>query len=307
MYREAKIFLDRILYCLVAIKLSRGFLQAQPYSELGIPNTKNYLPKEYKGHPQVFGIAQDTSGFVYFTGNGIIEYDGEIWKKIPPLGADTWSIILGNDKQIYVGATDDLGYLKADSLGQQKFVSLLPLLPKHQRNFGQLRQIAILGNAIYFASRTTGYLIQYNYTQRKVKVWKREKDITILGIVDNELYLSISDVGLCKLIGNEIKPLAEESKFANSSLVSVLPCENEKLLICTKSKGFFLYHKDKVIPFKTEADELLSNKVYFAKLLPNETFLISIIGKGVIVVDKFGKWIQPVSYTHLTLPTICSV
>ena len=36
-------------------------------------------------------------------------------------------------------------------------------------------------------------------------------------------------------------------------------------------------------------------------------FVLFTLYKGVKIVPQGFKWIVPVSYTHLTLPTICSV
>ncbi len=294
MRKRTKILIGKLLCCIIATGCIYGFLKAQPHNELGIPFIKNYNPKTYKGLPQIFGITQDADGIIYFTGSGITEYDGEAWRKIPPLNLITWSIILGNDNRIYIGGTNDLGYLQPNSLGQRQFTSLLSLLPKEKRNFGQLRQIATLNENVYFAS-LTGYLIEYNTSKKKFQTWKKEGRISILGVAYGELYVEVSGLGLCKLVNNEIIPIAENVEFDNSSLISVLPYEDTQLLICTRDKGLFLYNNSKVSLFETEADKLLKSRTYLAKALPDKTFIFSIIGQGLIVLDKEGKWLH-----HLT-------
>jgi len=171
-----------------------GSSTAQPQNELGKPLIKTFSPKEYKGFPQVFGVVQDTSGIIYFTGSSITEYDGETWRKIPPLGVDTWSIVSGNDGRIYVGGTDDLGYLEADSSGQQQFISLKKLVSEEHQEFGQLRQAGVVKDKIYFASTKVGYLLEYNTQSRKIQSWKKESSINILGTVNGEVFLEIPEI-----------------------------------------------------------------------------------------------------------------
>jgi len=281
---------NRLAFCLIAIWLSQGFAHAQPQNEFGTPFIKNYPPKIYKGYPQIFGVTQDADGILYFTGNSITEYDGENWRKIPPLGAVTWSIIMGNDKRIYVGGTDDLGYLQPDSLGQQQFISLLPLVPEKDRGFGQLRQTAVVGNNVYFASKT-GCLIRYNTATEKIRTWKKPQAFYTLQTVYDELYLGLPRKGLYKMAGDEFELVAGGDFFADIMITGILPYKEKGLLLCSKNKGLFLYKDGVIVSFKTEADELLKSWTYCAKLLPDNTYAFSIIEQGIIVLNGEGKWL----------------
>lgn len=288
---KLNIFFIRLALCFIAGGLVYGSSTAQPQNELGKPLIKSFSPKVYKGFPQIFGVAQDTSGIIYFTGNGITEYDGETWRKIPPLGVVTWSIVLGNDGRIYVGGTDDLGYLEADSLGQQQFISLKYLLSEEHRACGQLRQAGVVKNKIYFASKT-GYFLEYDTQSKVIQSWKKEPLINILGTVNDELFLEIPEIGLGTVVGNDFQRIAGGDFFKGTSLVNVLPFKNDQLLVCTKNKGLFIYKNNKYFPFSTEADKLLKEWNYVVKKLPDNTFAISVIGQGIIILDEEGKWVH---------------
>jgi len=268
-----------------------GSLVAQPQNELGKPLIKTFSPKEYKGFPQIFGVVQDTSGIIYFTGNGITEYDGETWRKIPPLGVDNWSLVLGTDGRIYVGGTDDLGYLEADSSGQLKFISLKSLIPEECQGFGQLRQAGVVKDKIYFASKT-GYFFEYNIPSHKIQSWKKEPFINILGTVQNEIFLEIPEKGLGTVVGNNLQTVAGGDFFKGTSLAGVLPFRNNELLVCTKNQGLFIRENNTYVPFSTEADELLKEWNYFAKKLPDNTLAISVIGQGIIILNEQGEWLH---------------
>ena len=291
MKEQLKIHLIRLTFCWIAIWLGGGFLVAQPENELGTPFIKNYTSKLYKGFPQIFGVTQDTSGIVYFTGNGIVEYDGETWRKIPPLGAVTWSIVLGNDDKIYVGGTDDLGYLESDSLGQQQFISLKSLVPIESRGFGQLRQAAVVKDDIYFASKT-GYLIQYNSKRKSIRTWKKEPFYTLLGNTNGELFIDVPEEGLSKIVDGEIQLIAGGTFFSDIAVIKVLPYKEDQLLICTKNKGLFIYENNDFVPFQTAADEVLKSWLYDATILPDKTYVFSIIDQGIIVLNEEGEWLH---------------
>ena len=287
---KIKIHFISLLICFVASCLCSGFLSAQPQNELGTPFIKNYTSKEYKGIPQVFGVTQDANGIVYFTGNGITEYDGKTWRKIPPLGLVTLSIVQGEDGRIYIGGTDDIGFLEPDSLGQQQFISLKHLVPESNRNFGQLRQAVALGNDIYFASKT-GYLLKYDSKEKRIRTWKKEPFYALLGTVNEELFLQVPEVGLCKVVGQEIQKIPGGEFFIDIPLTKILPHKEDKILICTKNNGLFLYQNDSFIPFQTEADELINTWIYKAEILPDHSYAFSVIGKGLVVFNQKGEWI----------------
>ena len=287
---KIKIHFVKLLLCIIAIWLNYGFLSAQPQNELGTPFIKNYTPKEYKGFSQIFGVAQDTNGVVYFTGNGITEYDGKTWRKIPPLGTLTLSITQGEDGRMYIGGMDDLGYLEPDSIGQQQFISLKKLIPESDQNFGELKQVVALGDNIYFASKI-GYLFKYDSKEKKIHTWKKETFYSLLGKINNELFLKVPEKGVCKIVGNEFQKIPDGEFFIDISLTKILPYKENQFIICTKNKGLFIYQNNEFIPFKTEADKLLKTWIYKAEILPDMTYVFSIMGKGILILNQEGKWI----------------
>ena len=272
---------------------------AQPENEFGMPIIKNYIPKVYKGYPQIFGITQDKDGFLYFTGNGITEYDGKTWRRIPPLGAATWSIVPGNDNRLYVGGTNDFGYVQEDTLGKQQYISLLPLLPEKDRTFGQLRHAAVLGDEIFFASKA-GYLIRYHLKKQTARIRKEAYAFSFMDVVHGKLYLGLPGKGLATIIGNEIIPILDKDILATA----VLPYQDDALLISTKGQGLFLYKNEEITPFQTEADELLSGWTYCAGQLPDGSYAFSIIDKGLVILDHNGNWLRHLDKTHGLLDNI---
>lgn len=263
---------------------------AQPNNELGTPLIKNYPPKTYKGAPQIFDLTQDENGILYFTGVGLTEYDGKTWRKIPPVGMVSSSITRGNDGRVYVGGTDDLGYLQPDSLGKQTYISLLSLLPEKNRQFGQLRQAVVLNQYVFFSSRN-GYLIRYNSEKHRVRVWKEEQEIFTLGVVNQRLYIYIKERGLCQLNKEQIGLSPNGDFFEKTPVSCMLPFSDGKIVLGTTNQGLFLYDGQSITPFNTKADKVLkSSWLYTGIALPENTYALSVLGHGFVVLDEEGNW-----------------
>jgi hypothetical protein len=98
--------------------------------ENGRPVIHNYLPTEYQGRDQNMAAVQDSRGLVYFANRDLIlEYDGENWRKIPvPNAGFVHTLAIDADDRIYVGGSNELGYLQTGERGERSFVSLASYL-----------------------------------------------------------------------------------------------------------------------------------------------------------------------------------
>ena len=79
-------------------------------------------------------------------------------------------------------------------------------------------------------------------------------------IVHDLYYLRIWNRGLCYLTDDdtfELVPGGEQ--FADERIYSILPYDDKRLLIGTRSKSFFIYDGEKFEPFETEADEVIGH------------------------------------------------
>ncbi len=277
---------------LVLLWLSLSFsLAGQLVSEEGNRYIKNYSPKDYKGYPQIFDIIQDSTGIIYFTGNGITEFDGKEWRGIGPQSLKTYSLINGENGTIYVGAADDLGYLEVDSIGQYQFVSLKHLLPEQYKAFGQLRRKALLDHWVYFSS-WTGMLLGLDTKNKAIKVWDRDGKLKILGVVNGQLFVEQTGLGLCVLEEGRIRPVAGMQQTQDFHLEGIVPFADTQKLLLTRYKGFFLLDQNKITAFPTEADRLLSKWSFKVRQLPDQSYLVTTLGQGLLQIDQKGHWIR---------------
>ena len=107
---------------------------------IGIPRIQNFSKLEYKGGSQVWSITQDAQGRMYFANDeGLLTYDGTYWRIHPlPNKTNLRSVAIDQSGRVFVGGQGELGYFLADKAGQFVYTSLIPLLPKEQRNFADI-------------------------------------------------------------------------------------------------------------------------------------------------------------------------
>ncbi|MBC7126471.1 MAG: hypothetical protein H5T24_12625, partial [Bacteroidales bacterium] len=128
----------------------------QQFNKYGNPLITNYTPEVYGGNEQVWCIAQDDRGVMYFgtNDNGILEYDGKTWRSIPmPENKSVRSLCKGDDGVIYVGSISEFGYLEPDTYGNLNYTSLVNLIPDSIRsNLSYIYKTYWHGGKVYFCS-----------------------------------------------------------------------------------------------------------------------------------------------------------
>jgi len=142
--------------------------------ELGYLPIRNYSPTEYSAMPQNWAIVQGKRGLMYFGNNqGILEYDGEQWRKIPlPNDPNIRSLSIDSNGVIYVGAHGDFGFLKPDSTDKLAYTSLLPHVAKRDREFADVWTNYVTDHGVYFQSNHK----IFRWADNKIKVWRGKED-----------------------------------------------------------------------------------------------------------------------------------
>ncbi len=274
-------------------------------NEIGIPVIKNYTPKEYGAHNQNWAIVQDKRGIMYF-GNtdGLLEYDGVSWRLISIPNEIVRSLGVSNKTEngvIYVGGIDEFGYLAPDKSGTLEYNSLKQFLPKTKNNIGNVRNILVNSDGVYF--QTFSHLVRWSSckdekeTNEKIKVWEANTTFNNVFVVDNKLYVNEQGIGLSLLTNDTLCLINGGEKFANKQPVLMLPYLNSNrehtILIGTQRNGFYLYDSLSLYSFKTEADNfVLKNELYQGVLLTDSTIALATYSGGIVRINKKGKILQ---------------
>ncbi len=293
-------------------------------NEVGRPFIRNYSPKEYEAHPQNWAIVQDSRGLMYFgNGLGVLEYDAVSWRLIVlPNKSVVRSLDLDEHGRIYVGAQGDFGYLAPDSSGQLQFVSLLQHVPPEEREFTDVWRTFVCKEGVYFQTSTR--LFRYSPAinpseSHRLKVWKPATRFNRASLVRGQVYLPQVRTGLMRVQGDSLHLLAGTERFAQEIYAVILPYEGIRavasgvvprlgadkmsalryeggsaergaIVIATATQGLFIYDKETVAPFRTQADDFLrASEIYRGAVLQDGSYALATRLGGVALVDHEGR------------------
>jgi signal transduction histidine kinase/CheY-like chemotaxis protein len=280
----------QFILLLVLIAFS-GTGKGQQHETKGLPFITNYRYQDYNADGVNWWAAEDDKGVMYFANSiGILVFDGQHWELIKPPGRwETRSLVKGEDGKIYVGTSGDIGYLAPGKKGKLEFISIKNSLPEKERVFNEVWETQSFNGHVYF--RTTNKLFVWDY--KSFKVIESKEGFHVGGSVNGQYYCRIWTRGLCVLKNDSFYVVPGGERFANERTYAMLPYDNKRMLIGTRTQGLFLYDGKEFTPFKTEADPYIANtSLYGGLVLSNGLIAINTFNDGMVIIDKQGKLIQ---------------
>ena len=286
----------RLVLLFIFILVCAPRVQAQVKNK-GIPFIRNYAPDYYSFGSQSFEGVQDSRGIMYFANqSGVIEFDGTDWRTIETPGDQAaTSLALDPKGRIIVGAKGELGFLKVNDLGMMEYFSLKPLVPTEHQNFKEIQKIFITSQGIIFLANEKLLLWQGD----QIKVFSSQYHFDNGFLIDGRLYLREWDKGLLKFTDNKFIKVKGSEIFAVDKIASMLPFEENKVLIVSKNKGFTLFspkasESQKFTPiFDTIANNFIKNNIPTCGLKTSaHQYIIGTSQNGVLVINQQGQVIQ---------------
>ncbi|MEH6512369.1 MAG: response regulator [Maribacter arcticus] len=258
--------------------------------QIGRPLITNYSYQEYEAAPINWWALEDDNGMMYFANiAGVLQFDGVNWKLIEIPGSGTRSLVKDDKGVIFVGGSGELGYLAPSESGAMTYFSLLKKIPEEHKKFADVWEIDFYKGRVIF--RTEFKL--YCWDGEAMKIIASENGYHVGAIVDDVYYLRIWDVGLCVLKEDdtfELVPNGEE--FSSERIYSILPYD-DKVLIGTRNKGFFIYDGAEFTPFKTEIDDYVKGSLYLPGFaLDDGRYVFNTNNNGAYLVDHDGDFLQ---------------
>jgi signal transduction histidine kinase/CheY-like chemotaxis protein/ligand-binding sensor domain-containing protein len=255
----------------------------------GMPFIRNYSPKEYKAHVQNWAITQDSQGRMFFgNGDGVLVFDNEQWRLTPLPNYDhARSLGFSSDSTLYVGGNNELGYLQENIYGEYKYISLLNRLPEDERTFDRVRSVIDYTKQLFFQT----YERLFVWDGKNFSIHRFDQKLHRIFLVNGKLYGVLEDRGLVYWEDNVFKDLPQGNTFVHKSVTVLLPYDKDKLLLGTQEGDLYIYSKQGVTPFKTEAAPYLKQTMLLKGCYINETH-IALGSAGLVVIDKQGKLIQ---------------
>jgi len=242
---------------------------------------------------------------------GLLEYDGISWRKIDLPNSDNVRALAVDDKgTIYVCDRSDIGFLKPDSIGQLRFISLLPFLDPKDRNFGEVWDVATSSKGAFFKTKDK----IFRWDGKSMFVWDSVFALRLYNINDT-VYSRNNGTGLMMIDGNSIKLMPGGQIFSTTGVFDMLPFDDKnanqkgRILISTNYKGLFIFDGKKISKFQTDADAfLINNQIYNSCITADGNFAFATQRGGVAVINPNGKLLKIINEDS-GLPTniVCDV
>lgn len=277
-------------YLLLLTAWAPVLAQAQPLTagEAGSPFfARRYSADEYQLHNQNWAVAQDARGVIYVANtNGVLEYDGERWRTIRVPNELVRALSPWVDGRIYVGGVGELGYLHADSLGRMGYASLLGAVPEAHLGFADVWTTLATPDGVYF--QTSDRLFRWDGS--RMEVWTTDDRFHRAFVVGDTYYVREENVGLLRLVYDELEPVPGGDQFADERIDVMLPFGDDAALIRTRIQGFLVLDGDRLNSFPTEADAYLRDKrVYHGAVLHDGSYALTTLSGSVVVMDQAGR------------------
>jgi len=273
----------------ILLFLATPYFSEAVVKEIGVPTIQNFQRSEYNAGTQNWSSDQGNNGVMYFgNNNGLLRYDGRFWGLFPvPNGSNLRTIFFSENKQLlFAGAFNEFGYYTNDSTGNLIYVSLLPLVPEKERNFGDVWKIFEGPWGIMFQS----FEGMFFYNEGKIEIVKPRSNFHFSYYVNGVLYVFDRDNGLMEYRNGYLKKIPSGDFFIRKEVWSILPLNNDEVLIGTAKEGLFQYDGLTLKPWNTAVNNLLKkHQIYSSLAIDKDHFAFGTIQNGLIICDKRGE------------------
>jgi class 3 adenylate cyclase len=245
-----------------------------------------YGAKTYGASPQNWAIAQDSRGVMYFGNTDcLLEFDGATWRKIVlPNNSTVRSLAVDGHGKVFVGGQGEIGYLRPNAAGVMEYQSLLPLLAKGDKEFGDVWSIFSTPEGVYFSSYRQIIRIR---EEREAKVWRPTERFGRAFYIKNQLIVQELGKGLETLSNDTFVGLPGGEAFAKPDVSAVLPIDND--LLIASSKQLLLLTNGHAKEFLPSANSYLQdNVVYAMQYMPDGRIALGTTRGGLLLMDKKG-------------------
>jgi ligand-binding sensor domain-containing protein/DNA-binding CsgD family transcriptional regulator len=278
--------MKRSLLLVVCLGLSLGKAWCQ--SAIGLPAIRNYTRADYHAAIEAWDIGQDKQGMLYFANNdGLLTFDGGYWKTYPlPNKVTIKSLAIDRQGRVFVGGTDEIGYFAPGAQGVLCYHSLKEQLPVIARQFADVWDIVIDGDAVFF--RTNEAIIEW--ANNRMKTFDAPRAWQMIALAGSQLYASDKEHGLFVFRNGQWVLLCGT---VPTHVTGVLEYKGDTLLVTTQQNGLFLLSGTTLLPKRTAIDGLLKNDlINGAKKLGDDRWALATATGGVLIIDGEGQVIE---------------
>ena len=252
----------------------------------GLPEIRNFLRSEYEGGIQSWSFTETDNGLLYFANNlGLLEYNGTHWSLFKSIKAVNRAVCADGNR-IYVGAFNEFGFYEENDKGQLVYHSLTYLIKAKIGDFDEIWRIHKTSFGIVFQS----FKEMFIYRNGKIDVIYPHSTFHFSYYVNDILWVYDEDLGLMQYRDGKVSTVPGGDYFIGTQIWSILPLNDNEVIIGTNTNGIFCYNGRKVIPWGSKINEQLKKyQLYSATKLRNNYFAFGTIQKGLIVTDTAGN------------------
>lgn len=256
----------------------------------------NYYPSEFGGGPNIYSIAKDPLGLLYFANNkGIQVYNGSSWRLIElPHYGEGRTVMADEDGLIYASGFGQFGYLGEDQWGNTTYYSISDSLDS-QVPLGDVWQIIFNLGVVHF--QTYDQIFSWNPANHNLTSLPLQNAYIFSGF--GKLFasqfgtgLGLFENGTFQLLG----PLGiDEAAFQFFSI------SENKIVVPTSSSGFFLLTQTASGEYsfqrmKTPIDSLIVQLGFYDGVrLKENLFALGTWEGGIIFYDFDTQWQKQIS------------
>ena len=264
----------------------------------------NYAVADYAAGTQNWQILTTSNGWLYTANNyGLLEYDGSAWRVYGMYyGNLPRSIAKMNDEAIFIGATNDFGVFTPTSTGGMHYTSLLDSLKNVEPNFGEVWDIEVVGQQVYFFTRHRIIVGTYEESNQQSAISNQPGSYRLMNVqevkVDSRVFCAETaggavyvgtDNGLYLLTGTRMNKIHGSDILQNYEVRSLQALDETRLLIATDLGGLFVYDGTRIAPFRTEADAFIRKNQLYTFVVQNDVIALGTVQQGIVVVNGEGK------------------
>lgn len=256
--------------------------------DIGLPFVKYYSTRDYKAGIQNWHIAQDSRGVIYVANNfGLLEYDGSSWAIHPvATGVKIRHLNFTPDKKIAIASQGEFGYFMSDNLGQWIYSSISDQLSANDRNFEETWKTFHIDGKDYFCTTYKIFIVDNG----KIDIINSEALMESFFLVNEKLYIHKPSVGLEVIQKDTLQPVNSQPFLLRTSIASIIPLSNNKMMIVTKQNGAYLLDENSYKIWRPEHQQVLAQSIVNTAIrLHNGDIAFGTQNNGLLVYSIEGE------------------
>jgi ligand-binding sensor domain-containing protein/DNA-binding CsgD family transcriptional regulator len=270
------------------------FAKAIAQNTIALPDIVNYSKQAYNAGPANWGICQDKKGIIYVANDeGLLTFDGSFWKKYSTASSGTIrALVPAPDGRIYIGSSGEIGYFEPDKNGILHYTSLNSIIPDSEKDFTEVWNVVVYGDAIFFRSFKRIFELKNN----KITVYK-DISWSFLGSSNGRLISKAFGKGLLVFQNDKWTPfLKTDTLPEKAQVVAFLPLNKDSSLLITKKHGAYVLKGDRLLPFNVpDMQSICEKNPYGASFIDNDRIAVITSLGGCFIINRKGQFIQRLS------------